>query len=61
MVTSAAEPAIRDSASQPVATLADVVEKRPEELALEGFDADAGATVVNVEYKHYDDELKTFA
>lgn len=31
-------------------------EKRPEELALEGFDPDAGATVVNVEYRQYDDE-----
>jgi hypothetical protein len=29
----------------------------PEELALEGFDPEAGATVVSVEYKQYDDEL----
>lgn len=32
-------------------------EKTPEELALEGFDPKAGAMVVNVEYRQYDDDL----
>ena len=32
-------------------------ERTPEDLALEGFDPEAGATVVRVEYKQYDEEL----
>jgi hypothetical protein len=42
-----------------MATLVNMAEeeKTPEELALEGFDDDSGATVVDVEFKRYDDEL----
>ncbi len=42
-----------------MATLVNMAEeeKTPEVLALEGFDDDSGATVVDVEFKRYDDEL----